>query len=192
MAFWESYILNFLYVVGFASLVYGYRSPNQKQVLFFNGLSGYIFVVYFLIQDSYAAAISVGAAGMGSTLQLYLVSQGKDSVSRSRVIVSTVFTLLGMAAVYSGPPDVYIMLAVAAARYGELSDDPRKIKMGYLIAEALWLIYAAEVGMFPVYCGCLVLSAILFYQIIKDYRGLFVYYKSQIWEMGRSRLVKMY
>lgn len=114
------------------------------------------------------------AAGLGSFLQIHFISQGKASMSKSRVVVSLVFTVLGIAAVYTGPPDIYIMMAVAASRFGELFDDPRRLKLGYLLADSLWFVYAAEVGMVSVYWGCVAMVGFMVYEMFKEYREVFV------------------
>lgn len=158
-----------IYIAGMLVLIPAYRTEDQQKILLWNGVGALLFTLYFAIDGSWAPAVAVLAACIGSWLQLYFVKKGAISGDRRRIIVSTVFTLIGIACVYSGPPDAYIMIAVVASRFGELFDKARQIKLGYLLAEVLWFVYAAEMGMISVYWGCLAIALFLLYQVFRDY-----------------------
>lgn len=144
----------FIFYVLFITGVY--VSKSKFQALACNVLCCLSCAVYLYMVDGHAGVIACIAAASGSLYQIYasrnITGGGDDKKALLyKSIGSIAFTVIGIAAVYQTPSDLLLVLAIVSCRGSEMLDCNRQIKLGYLLAEAMWFVYAAYNDLFEMY-----------------------------------------
>ncbi len=141
-----------LYAV-FIAIVF--LSKSKKQALSFNTLACIACAVYLQIETGYAGTVACIACALGSMFQLYVMQylqhMNPAKLMRIKLGGCAVFAAVGIAAVYQGPSDLYLIIAIIACRGGEILPKDHQVKLGYTFAEALWLLYAVDKGFLPLF-----------------------------------------
>lgn len=146
----------FLFAVYLVFIIFLYLVTSKTKVLIFNALCCSFCALYLLTIGGYGGVVACAVAASGSIYQLLiykLVSQ-KTVLKKAMVykfIGSVLCTVLGVYFVYNSPSDFLLIFAIASCRGVEMSDNPRYIKLGYMIAESLWFLYAANNGYLGIY-----------------------------------------
>ena len=133
-----------------------YLVTSKTKVLIFNALCCSFCAMYLFTIGGYAGVVACSAAAMGSIYQLliYKKIRGEKRVKRAmlyKLVGSVAFTVIGIFAVYNAPSDILLIFAIASCRGIEMSDNHRYIKLGYMVAESLWFLYAANNGYIGIY-----------------------------------------
>lgn len=178
-------IVFFIFYIVFITGVY--ISKSKLQSLSCNALCCLSCAVYLFIMGGYAGVIACIAAASGSLYQLYLsknistASQQKKALFY-KFIGSIIFTIVGIMAVYQTPADLFLVVAIISCRGSEMLDCNHKIKLGYLLAEAMWFVYAANnalLGMYAVHCVMICLGLFTLYIKPKAHR-VYAYYSLKL------------
>ncbi len=143
----------FLYIVFVAAL---FLSVTKKQALVLNALCCLSAAIYFYVLGSHAGAVTGIIATAGSMYQYSLSNKIVSKAEEKRQLIykligSAFFAGLGTYFLYQGPSDLLLVAALIACRGCEIFEDNRKVKLGYVLAEALWLLYAMDNGLLGMY-----------------------------------------
>lgn len=132
-----------------------FLSKAKKQALLFNTLACIACAGYLQIETGYAGTVACIACTLGSIFQLYVMLYlnhvNPARLMRIKLAGCAIFTAIGVAAVYQGPSDIYLIFAIIACRGGEILPKDHQVKLGYTCAEALWLLYAVDKGFLPLF-----------------------------------------
>lgn len=145
-------------------------STSKTKALILNAAACLFCAVYMFEIDAMGGLVACLAAGGGSLFQLYVYKTvGEQGYSRStqiqKLIGCTLFATIGIVGLYEAPSDLILIFAIIACRGSEMLDNPKQMKLGYVLAEALWMIYAADKGIVGIYVVHLVMIAIGSYSI---------------------------
>lgn len=167
------FILYALFIAGV------YVSRSKAQALSFNALCCLSCSVYLYLMGGYAGVVACIAAALGSLYQLYVlksltVLSNQKQLLLYKSIGCVLFTIVGVSAVYQSPADLLLVVAIVSCRGSEMLESNHAIKLGYLLAEALWFLYAAYnqlLGMYTIHFVmiCLGLFTIYIYPHIKKH-----------------------
>ncbi len=148
-------------------------SKHKKHALCFNILACLSCTVYFLMESSYAGSVACIAAALGSGFQLFTMQFLKNvnmhKLMKIKLIGCALFTAIGIACVYQAPSDLYLIIGIIACRSGEILPKEHQVKLGYTMAEGLWLFYAADKGLMPLFAIHLSMTAIGTLFLLKHY-----------------------
>ena len=132
-----------------------YISKSKKEALWLNALCCSACAVYLFLEGGHAGVVACIAAALGALFQLYMSQKQGDTASLKadlyKLAGSTLFTIIGISMIYQSPSDLVLIFAIAICRGSEMLKDARHVKLGYLFAEALWFIYAADNGLMGMY-----------------------------------------
>ena len=133
-----------------------YLVTTKTRVLIFNALCCSFCALYLFTLEGYAGVVACSAAALGSLYQLLIHKKirsenGMKYAMLYKFIGSIVFTIIGVFAVYNTPSDTLLIFAIVCCRGVEMLDNNRIIKLGYMVAESLWFLYAAYNGYVGIY-----------------------------------------
>lgn len=132
-----------------------YLCSSKRAALILNTLCCSSCAIYLYTVDGYAGVIACIAAASGSLYQLYLYNGTRQEITRKtllyKLVGSTCFAIIGILAIYQTPSDLLLAFAIIICRGSEMFDNARFVKLGYVFAEALWFVYAADHGFVGMY-----------------------------------------
>ncbi len=170
------YIFFSLYVI---CITYLYLSKDKKHILLFNIGACMSCSVYLYAEGTYAGVIACFAASGGSLFQLYMMHYAKEHsetyVNILKFAGCSAFASIGIYTVYDAPPDILLIIAIIACRGGETLSKSLHVKMGFTLAEGLWLIYAAYNELFLLFSIHLIMTLLGLYSILKNSREQSLY-----------------
>jgi len=134
-----------IYVISITAL---YLNKNKTQILLLNVFACTFAGIYLYINGGLAGVIACTAAALGSIFQL-TVERYFSHIPRSKYLLvkavgCTVFATIGILAVYKSFSDLYLVVAIVSCRSSEMLRRHDHLRMGYLFAELLWLLYAID------------------------------------------------
>lgn len=143
-----SYVFFVIYLISIIAL---YMNKRKEQILMLN-VSACVFAgIYLFMNDGQAGVVACAAAASGSLFQLcaerYLTNFPKMKLLLIKAVGCTVFATIGIIAVYESFSDLYLVVAIVLCRSSEMLRRQDHLRMGYLVAEALWLLYAVDIGL---------------------------------------------
>ncbi|MGH1375664.1 MAG: hypothetical protein ACRBCK_04865 [Alphaproteobacteria bacterium] len=159
-----------LYIIAIILL---YLSTSKTRTLTMNVIACSTCGVYIYLTGSHAGVIACIAAALGSLFQLY-AQRYLHSLSTKRLLFiksvgCILFTVIGIWAVYQSPSDYYLVVAIIACRGGEILPREHQVKLGYVFAEVLWMHYAADRLLIPLYSVHLCMTILGLIVIIRHY-----------------------
>lgn len=157
-----------LYIVFIAGV---YLSKSKYHALLCNALCCLSCSVYLYYMEGYAGIVACLAAAFGSLYQLYICRKVNVADQQGRVMLykcigSILFTFVGIVAVYQTPADLLLVVAIISSRGSEMLNTDRHVKLGYLLAESMWFVYAANnelLGMYIVHVVMICLGIFTLY-----------------------------
>jgi hypothetical protein len=165
-------MMGLVFFIVYVAFIAGvYVSKSKVQALYCNTLCCLSCSIYLFMMGGYAGVIACIAAASGSLYQLYATKTFTAEYNQKRVLLykcvgSVIFTLVGIIAVYQSPADLLLVAAIISCRGSEMLDSNHKVKLGYLLAEAMWFIYAANnnlLEMYIVHCIMICLGLFMLY-----------------------------
>lgn len=163
------YVFFVVYVLCIAGV---YISKSKKEALWMNAACCTACAVYLFIEGGHAGVVACIAAAAGSLFQLYMSKNQNGSESLKvglyKISGTTLFTVIGISMIYQSPSDLVLIVAIASCRGAEMLKEARHIKLGYLFAESLWFIYAANnglMGMYAVHAVMLIIGLTAMYVV---------------------------
>ncbi len=159
-----------IYLFSIAAL---YLSKTKTHALLLNISSCSFCGVYLYLEGGYAGVIACIAAASGSAFQLYAMYYLSNFNERKLLLLkcagSSLFACIGILSIYKTISDFYLALAIIACRGGETLNKPHHVKLSYIFAEVLWMIYAADHGITPLFIthGCMTILGL--YVLFKYY-----------------------
>lgn len=127
--------------------------------------------VYLYYGSAYAGVVACFAASGGSAFQLYMMQYAQQykvkTVNTLKFFGCAFFSIIGIFTVYQTPSDLILIIAIIACRGGEMLPKAQHVKMGFTLAESLWLIYAAYNDLFLLFSVHLAMTLLGLYSVLK-------------------------
>ena len=166
------------------SITFLYLSKSKTHILILNFLACSFCGVYLFITGGHAGVIACIAAASASLYQLYtmkhLLHLNQNRVLVYKFLGSSIFALIGILAVYQSISDLYLVVAIVLCRGGEVCSKQHQMKIGYTFAEALWMLYAADNNIIPLYVVHLIMTILGVFMILRHYFPLLSKHKNEI------------
>ncbi|MGH1378149.1 MAG: hypothetical protein ACRBB3_04940 [Alphaproteobacteria bacterium] len=158
------------------SVTFLYLSNSKTMILALNFWACFFCGIYLVLTGGYAGVIACIAAGSASLYQLYTINY-LSHISKRRVVLykflgSSIFALIGILAVYQNLSDLYLVIAIVLCRGGEMCPNQHQMKIGYTFAEALWMLYAADNDLIPLYIVHLIMTILGIFMLMRHYYPL--------------------
>lgn len=139
------------FFAGVLITLFHYHAGSRQRMMFMKVFACLLYGVYFYGMGAHSAIIACIIAGFSSLMQAYIPDRLLDKTRILRSGVAVIMAVVAIVLCVESSGEALPLIATICSRFSEAQGAQQRIRYGYLLSQFLWILYAVDQGLFPLF-----------------------------------------